>query len=105
MSKFYVRWQSNPQMIPSIPEERRKLLLSMLEMVKQDIQGGKVKDWGNFPGESGGYSIMEEASETDLLTSLLKFMPYVTFEVKPVLTVDQTIESYRRAVAAAQGKK
>ncbi len=105
MSKFYVRWQTKTQMLPSIPEERRKLLVSMLEMVKQDMKAGKVKDWGNVPGESSGYSIMEEASETDLLTGLLRFMPYVTFEVRPVLTVEQTIEAYRRAAAAAQGKK
>lgn len=105
MSKFYARWQTNPQMIPSIPAERRKLLLSMLEMVKQDIKAGKMKDWGNVPGESAGYCIMEEASETDLLAGLLKFMPYVTFEVKPILAVDQTIEAFKRAGAAAQGKK
>ena len=105
MSKFYVRWQTNPQMIPSIPEERRKVLLSLLEMVKQDIKAGKIRDWGNVPGESAGYLIMEEASETDLLASLLKFMPYVGFEVKPILNVDQTIEAYKRVVAAAQGKK
>ena len=105
MSKFYVRWQINPQMVPSAPEERRKLLVSMLEMSKQDMKAGKLKDWGNVPGESRGYSIMEEASETDLLTGLLRFMPSVTFEVRPVLTVDQTLEAYKKAAAAAQGKK
>lgn len=105
MSKFYVRWQTNPQMLPSIPKERGKLLVSMLEMVKQDMQAGKVKDWGNVPGSYSGYFIMEEASETDLLAGLLRFMPYVTFEVRPVLTVDQSIEAYRKAAAAALGKK
>jgi hypothetical protein len=44
---------------------------------------------------------VEGASESDLLTSLLKFMPHVNFEVRPVLTVDQTIESYKRMAAAA----
>jgi hypothetical protein len=101
MSKFYVRWQIDPQMIPSVPEERRKFLLSMLEMVKKDIKAGRVKDWGNVPGESAGYLLVEGASESDLLTSLLKFMPHVNFEVRPVLTVDQTIESYKRMAAAA----
>jgi len=104
MPKFYLKWQINPQWTPATPEERVKLWLSLLEMVKADIQTGKAKDWGNVPGEASGYSIREDASEADLFTALLKWMPYVAFEVKPVLTVDQTIESIKKAVVAAQAK-
>jgi hypothetical protein len=101
MAKYYFRWQWNPQITITNPEERAKLLFSLLEMTKQDLQTGKLKDWGTVPGESSG----EVASETDLLTDSLKFMPYVNFEVKPVLTVDQTLESIKKAVAEAQAKK
>jgi hypothetical protein len=31
-------------------------------------------------------------------------MPYVNFEVKPILTVEQTEESIKKAVVAAQAK-
>jgi len=31
-------------------------------------------------------------------------MPYVDFDVKPVLDVDQVIESIKKAAAAAQAK-
>jgi len=105
MAKYYFRWQWNPQITITNPEERAKLLFSLLEMTKQDLQTGKLKDWGTVPGESSGYAIKEVASETDLLTDSLKFMPYVNFEVKPVLTVDQTLESIKKAVAEAQAKK
>ena len=104
MSKFYVRWQLNPQWTPATPEERVKLWLGLLEMVKADFQTGKVKDWGNVPGEARGYTIREDASEADLFTALLKWMPYVNFEVRPVLTIDQTVESIKKAVATAQAK-
>jgi len=104
MSKFYIRWQLNPQWTPATPEERVKLWLSLLEMVKPDIRAGKAKDWGCVPGEASGYTIREDASEAELFTALLKWMPYVNFEVKPVLTVEQTEESIKKAVAAAQAK-
>lgn len=32
-------------------------------------------------------------------------MPYIEFEVKPILTADQTIESIKKAVAMAQAKQ
>jgi len=69
------------------------------------LQSGKLKDWGTVPGEASGYAIKEVASETDLLTDSLKFMPYVNFDVKPILTVDQAIESFKKAAAQAQAKK
>ena len=105
MPKYYVKWEMKPQMTPAAPGETLKLLLSLLEMTKQDMQAGKVKDWGVVPGESCGYSIIERPSELDFATDSLKWMPYVKFEVKPVLTVDQATESIKKAAAAAQAKK
>lgn len=105
MAKYYLRWQWNPQITITNPEERAKLLFSMLEMTKQDLQSGKLKDWGTVPGETTGYAIKEAASETDVLTDAVKFLPYINFEVKPVLTVDQTVEALKKAVAQAQAKK
>ena len=104
MPKFYAKWQLNPLTIPATTEERVKLWLSMLEMIKADMKAGVLKDWGMCSDGSGGYGIMEVASETDLYTALLKWIPHVNFDVKPVLTVDQTIESIKKAVAAAKAK-
>jgi hypothetical protein len=104
MPKFYIKWQLNPQWTPATPEERVKLWLSLLEMVKPDIKAGKAKDWGCVPGEACGYTIREDANEVELFTALLRWMPYVNFEVKPILTVEQTEESIKKAVVAAQAK-
>jgi len=99
MTKFYMRWQLDPTKIPVNPEERAKLWQSMLEMVKADLNAGVLKDWGMCSDASGGYGF-SELNEVDLYTALLKWMPYVTFDIKPVLTVNQTIESLKKAVAA-----
>ena len=100
MPKYYVTWQMNPLETPKSPEERVKLWLSLLEMIKADMAAGCVKDWGMAAGLEGGYAIREEASETDLTAALLKWTPYVNFEAKPILTVDQTIEAIQKAVTA-----
>jgi hypothetical protein len=74
----------------------------MLEMVKADMQAGKTMDWGQYADGSAGYALMDAASETALFTSLLKWIPYVSFDAKAVLTVDQTIESIKKVDAQAK---
>jgi hypothetical protein len=100
--KFYVKWQMDPTKTPANPEEMVKGWLLMAEMVKADMKAGKIKDFGVAAGAAGGYAIREEASETDLFTALLKWLPSVQFEVTPVLTVDQAVESIKKAAAAAK---
>ncbi|MEM3730699.1 MAG: DUF3303 family protein [Candidatus Bathyarchaeia archaeon] len=102
MVKFYVKWQLETTNVPVDAEQRAQAWLSMLEMVKADLKAGLTKDWGMAAGGDCGYSISEAANEEELFTRLLKWMPYVHFDVTPVLTVDQTIESIKKAVAAAQ---
>jgi len=100
MPKFYITFQLNPLTVPVNPEERAKNWLSMLELVKADMRAGLIKDWGWCSDGSCGYTIIEVASEVDLFTALLRWIPYVEFNAKPVMTLDQTIESVKKAVAA-----
>jgi len=101
MPKSYVRWQMNSQFTPVDPEERGKLWLSMLDMVKADLKKGAFTDWGVCYDVSAGYAL-SELSEQDLYEVMLKWMPYVDFDVKPVLDVDQVIESIKKVAAAAK---
>jgi len=102
VAKFFVKWQMDPARIPSDPEERVKSWLLLAEMVKADMEAGKVKDFGIAAGGGWGYAIREEASEADVFTALLKWMPSVGFEVTPVLTVDQAVASIKQVAAAAK---
>ena len=101
MAKFFVKWKMDPARISSDPEERVKSWLLMAEMVKADMKAGKVKDFGIAAGGGWGYAIREEASEAELFTALLKWSPFIGFEVTPVLTVEQAAESINKAAAAA----
>ena len=101
MPKSWMRWKLNPQFTPVDPEERGKLWLSMLEMVKADLKSGALTGWGVCYDTSEGYAF-SELSEQDLYEVMLKWMPYVEFDVKPVLDVDQVIESIKKVAAAAK---
>jgi hypothetical protein len=105
MPKFLIKWKVNRQMMPTSPVECLKLLQSMSEMVKAGIKSGEIKDWGEYCDGSGGYAIGEGNDVVDLYASLTKWWPYIDFDAKPVLTIDQVIQSTNRAVAEAQKSK
>ncbi len=103
MPKFLIKWKINAQMLPSDPEERMKILQSMNEMVKDLLNSYEGMEWGEYCDLSGGYTICE-ANEAELYTNLMLSWPYVEFDAKPVLTIDQVIEATNNAVAEMKGK-
>ena len=105
MSRYYIQWETKESVIGTDPAKGAKLALSLLEMVKQEMQAGTTKEWGCIPGEPRGYSIVEAPNESDLAIGMMKWSPYLNFEVKPVLTLDQTIESFKKVAAGAKVKK
>ena len=63
----------------------------MIEMVKQDIKEGILLDWGSCLGELKGYAVAK-SDPVDLGKNLQRYAPYVVFEVRQVLSVDETME-------------
>jgi hypothetical protein len=104
MLKFLIKWKVNRQMMPTSPEECIKLLQSMNEGVREAINSGEIVDWGEYCDASGGYAIGEGDDVTELYASLIKWRPYVDFDAKPVLTIDQVIQATNSAVAEAKSK-
>ena len=102
MSRFYVKWNLASSATPADPEQRVRLWLSMLEMVKADMKTGRLKDWGMCNSGEGGYAVYEEANDADLFASLLKWMPHISFDAKPVLTVDETIAAIKKFTGQAR---
>jgi hypothetical protein len=98
MTKFYMRWQLNQMLIPTKPEDRVKLWLSMLETVKADLQSGVMTEWGMCNDASAGYAFIN-GDEKKVYDAILKWFPYVSFDIKPILTVDQLIDSIKAAAA------
>ncbi|NMC34859.1 MAG: hypothetical protein GYA36_20760 [Veillonellaceae bacterium] len=103
MPKFLLKWKVNPQMMPTNPEECMKLLQSMNEEAKSLLDSGLILDWGEYCDGSGGYTTCEGDDITELHASLIKWWPYVEFDAKPVLTIDQVIRS-TGAVAEMKSK-
>ncbi len=101
MTRFYIRFRKNPLTMPTDPADGVKLWMTMLEGVKEDMKSGVFSDWGDCTDTSEGYCI-SEVDEKMLHTAILKYVPYIIFTIKPVLTVDQVMESIQRAVAAAK---
>jgi hypothetical protein len=96
LTKYYVKWQLNPNIFIEDPEARAKGWLQMLQMVKENMKAGKTLDWGNCSDGSGGYAIMEASSEAALFAEILKWTPYVSFDARPVISVDETIKTIQK---------
>ena len=92
MGKYLLLWELNLDKAPDDPKERGAGWLAMMEMIKQDLKEGKDLDWGCFTGETKGYSIAERDTDVELTKDLQRFFPFVTFEVRPVMSVDQIAE-------------
>ena len=91
MGKYLMIWDLNLALIPADPKERGAAYDLLLSMVKQDIEKGLSKDWGNFVGEGSGYCIAE-GSEVEINKMVQQYAPYVTFKTHPVVSLEQVDE-------------
>jgi hypothetical protein len=103
MTKFCILWQKNLSLLPEDPVKLTQLYISQLEMVKAELKSGKITDWGQFCNGANGYAIAE-GNEADIFPALMKWMPYIEFDVKPVLNADQTLEAIKKVVAQSKTK-
>ena len=91
MAKYLLLWELNLDKKPDDPKARGEGWMAFLDIVKQDLKEGIHKDWGSFVGETRGYTISEE-DEVELTKRMQSFVPFITFEVHPVMSVDQIAE-------------
>jgi hypothetical protein len=90
MSKFLILWENVPGTMPADPKQAAAVLGKMMEMTKQALDKGEIKDWGMFPG-GNGYCI-GEGTEVDAARGAMQFSPYINFTVKPVLSLKQAAD-------------
>jgi hypothetical protein len=91
MGKYLLLWEIDATKIPVSPKERGAGWNTLMEMVKQDIKKGLIKDWGAFVGELNGYAV-EEGSELEVMKAIQQFTPFVHFKVHPIASVSQVEE-------------
>ena len=91
MGRYLLLWEIDRTRIPVDPKERGVGFNMLLEMVKQDIKKGITKDWGVFPGEFNGYSVVE-GTEVEIMKQLQQYSPFVHFKIHPIGSVAQAEE-------------
>ena len=91
MGKYLLLWKLNQNLVPADPKERAAGWGMLMEMVRKDVSRGITKDWGLFPGENRGYSVVE-GTQLDVMKMTQQYAPYVGFEVHPVGSMDDVAE-------------
>jgi len=99
MGKVLLLWELDRTRVSPDPKERMTAWTMMVDMTKNDLKSGGLKDWGMFTGELGGYAIREGTDE-EIAIATGRYEPYVKFKAYSILSVSQ-IEEVLKALSQA----
>ena len=91
MGKYLLLWELDKAKVPLNPQERGAGWGALMDMVKQDLERRRMKDWGSFVGEMGGYAVAE-GTEVEIANMIQQYVPFVFFKVLPIASVIQVDE-------------
>lgn len=91
-----ILWKTDYSFTPKDPNERRKLLMALLEMVKMDVENGFYKLWGHSIGLGCGFCVSDR-KEKEIFASLSRFVPYINFKVESMLSINEVIETLKES--------
>jgi hypothetical protein len=100
MARYLVLWTIDAGRVPLDHKERANGWLMLMNLIRQDFEKGILKDWGSFPGEAHGYSVME-GSIIDINLALNQYIPFVSFEIHPAATINE-IEKFIKVMAGQE---
>jgi len=87
MPRYLMTWEMDTTKIPINPKERAAAWRPLVQMVKQDMQSGLLKEWGSYIGEMKGFGLCEGSEEeVDLMAQ--RYIPFVRFTTHPAVTID-----------------
>jgi hypothetical protein len=101
MTKFFLKWWVDRSRMPASPQEAVGSLLKMCEAVKAELSSGKLTEWESFGNGKDGYCIID-GTQQDVVSTMLKYVPNVAYELHPVLSVDDAIAALEKAAKAMQ---
>jgi hypothetical protein len=99
MAKFLILWENDMTKMPTDLKELVTLRSKMMNMVKDDLKSGRMKDWGKFAGENTGYAIAE-GTEKEIDLGLARYVPYVKFKVQAIISASQMEEVFKALLQA-----
>ena len=95
MGRYLALWEIDSSKTPVDAKEIAAGWSLLLEIVKQDLKSGIMKDWAAFVGETNGYLILE-GTEVEVTAGLAKYAPYVIFKLHAVFSVSQMGEVLKK---------
>jgi hypothetical protein len=87
MGTYLMLWEIDTDKLPISREERAAAWKPMIEMVKEGMQQGRIKEWGTFVGELNGFSVAE-GTEQEIGLFNQQWVPFVKFKSFPVASID-----------------
>ena len=91
MGKVLLLWELDRTRMPDDPKERITSWTMMMDMIKNDLKSGGLKEWGMFTAEMAGYAVREGTDE-EIAIGTGRYEPYVKFKAYSILSVSQTEE-------------
>ena len=88
MGRYQTLWEVDQSFVPLDAAERLAGWGLLLDMVKQDMEKGLIKEWGAFAGELKGFGIFEGTVE-EVHQMVIPYSPFVTFEVHQVISQEK----------------
>ncbi|MCC6341874.1 MAG: hypothetical protein IT166_06735 [Bryobacterales bacterium] len=88
MARYLMLWELDKSRIPEELEKRKAQHLGFQEIVRQQMKSGEISQWGAYAGETKGFCIVEGSAE-DVHKLTGRWVPWVSFEVKELLTIEQ----------------
>ena len=92
MAKFILHWEVDPAKTPEDPKERKQQWLQFQDIVVQQMKDGLISEWGANVGELIGFCI-SEASEIEVHMLTAMWEPFVKFDTRAILTIEQVNEA------------
>jgi len=95
MGRYLAIWEVDPSRVPVSPQEKAAGWSLLVNMTKEDMKKGIIKDWGAFVGEINGYAV-SEGTEVEIGEMNARYAPFVRFKVYPISSlrdVEKVIKS------------
>ena len=92
MGRFLALWEADDSRLSADPKERGAGYEEALKFLRQEMKKGLIKDWGGFVGTTSGFTIYE-GTEVEVSNSMQHFVPFYSYKIYPVTTLEQSEEA------------
>jgi hypothetical protein len=92
MGKYILHWEIDSMKTPEDPKERQEQWSFFQATIVQHMKENDIKEWGEYVGEANGYAIIE-GTEVEVQKLVSLWVPFVKFNVKAVMSIEQVMEA------------